>query len=77
MTVLPPDSPDEKRRKSNRLAFWILGGGIGCGCLWFVFAFGAGIAVGVYNGFRQQEEIRRALGTPTPDEEEHELRFSE
>lgn len=75
--MAPPVSPDEQRRKSNRLAFWILGGGIGCGCLWFVFAFGTGIAVGVYNGLKQQEAIRQALESPTPDSDEHELRFSE
>jgi hypothetical protein len=73
----PRETLEEKQRKSNRLAFWILGSALGCGCLWFIFAFGAGMAMGAYNAFRQQETIRRALETPTPDPEEHELRFSE
>lgn len=71
----PPDSPEDRRRKSNRLAFVILGGALGCGCLWFVFAFGAGMAMGVYNGFRHQQELQRALASPTPDEDELDLRL--
>lgn len=69
------DSREERRRRSNRLAFQILGGAAGCGCLWFVFAFCAGGAVGFYNAMQQQQELRRMNESPTPDDDEEELRL--
>lgn len=53
MSALPPETLEERRRKSNRLALMILAGAGGCGCLWFVFAFVGGMVMGVMNARRQ------------------------
>jgi hypothetical protein len=72
MSAPPPLTPNEERkRKSNRLAFTILGVSAGCGCLFFVFAFVFGMVLGA---------IDAGLKVPKPvatEDEPLELRLSE
>lgn len=72
MSAKPPLTPDEeRRRKSNRLAFTILGVSGGCGCLFFVFAFVFGLVLGAVDAARKMPK-------PVATEEEPlELRLSQ